>query len=168
MSGICNVLTKYKLMSILYYDPLTGIFRWKIKSNTTINVGDIAGATHCGGYITIGLLSKRYLAHRLAWLYMTGNHPKEQIDHINGIRSDNRFCNLREATNLQNSRNKGILSFNKSGYTGVRYKKDKNKYVAYITIDKVQIFIGYYKTAELANEARTTYAKKCFGEFYHE
>ena len=92
-------ITADELRSILHYNPLTGVFT-RIRSAHPHRVGVVVGSVS-HGYILIGLLGKRYRAHRLAWLYVYGTWPKHDIDHINRNRSDNRICNLRDVTRQQ-------------------------------------------------------------------
>ena len=119
-------LTQDYLKSILHYDPDTGIFRWAKRRATWIPAGTIAGSTCEKGYAIIVINYKIYRAHRLAWLYMTGSHPPEFIDHINLDRKDNRFCNLRLSTRAQNMQNFRIRPDNKSGVKGVYWDAKSN------------------------------------------
>lgn len=142
-------ITQEKLQDILEYDKYTGIFRWKISSANRIKIGDIAGTLHkYSQYVNIMLPNKNgiFKAHRLAWYYCYGINPKTQIDHINGIRNDNRIENLREATNQQNSYNRGINSRNKTGYTGVYFSG--TSYIAQIKLGENKIHIGSFATAK--------------------
>jgi len=161
-----RILTQDELKSQLNYDPETGIFTRKIRSAQSVRIGDVAGWVTDDGYIQISLKNKKYLAHRLAWLYMTGEMPKEFIDHINGKKSDNRFCNLREATNAQNMRNTGLRSSNTSGFIGVSWDKAKKKWSSYGKYNYKKINLGYFDSAELASQAYQEFAKKHHGEFY--
>lgn len=114
-------LTAERLREVLDYDPETGVFRWrKLRHRPAKDVGSIAGCPKGDGYWVIMVDRRRYRAHRLAWLYMTGAWPKLDIDHKNGIEDDNRFVNLREATQMQNQRNCRRHRHNTSGFKGVR------------------------------------------------
>ena len=157
-------ITQEYLRSILDYDMDTGIFRWKI-SKPGISIGKIAGTLR-QGYVAITINRVQYLAHRLAWLYVTGDMPA-QIDHknVHGLRSDNRICNLRPATQAQNSRNRGISRRNTTGYKGVYFEKSRNKFRASIRFDGVNIRLGRYSTAEEAHKAYCCVAEKLHGEF---
>jgi hypothetical protein len=118
MSNIdCN-----QLKEILEYQPETGLFFWK-KGIQGIIKGSKAGHLSKDGYVDIRIKNRLYPAHRLAWLMMTGNWPDDFIDHINRIKSDNRFVNLREATKAENAQNTNIQSNNTSGYKGVVWHK---------------------------------------------
>lgn len=118
------------LKEILNYNPETGIFTWKSR-RPRIRVGQIAGSKNNERYVNIKIDGILYKAHRLAWLYMTGEWPKDQIDHINGIRDDNRFCNLREVTNASNQWNKTHNKNNKAGYKNLYVYRNKRTGLSY-------------------------------------
>lgn len=134
----------------LSYDPATGEFRWLKKPSHRINVGALAGARMVGGtdYIQIMKSKQAYLAHRLAWVYMTGQLPPNMIDHINGIRHDNRWCNLRPADHAINQQNQrkarsnsqtGVLGVTCSGrgYRAIVGANGRNHYsTTYTTIEE--------------------------------
>ena len=128
-----------------HYDPLTGQF-------TRRDNGRLVGYVHKSGYVKITLLGKEHRAHRLAFLYIEGRMPKN-IDHVNTNKADNRWCNLRECSHLENMQNQKIRSSNESGYRGVRYYARLNKYVARIRIGGKLKHIGYFDTLEQAVEA---------------
>ena len=100
-------LTAERLREVLAYDPDTGVFTWKARTSpfSRVNVGDVAGNLRRDGYIEICVDGRKHQSHRLAWLYVYGEWPADQIDHINGIRTDNRIANLREANNAENHHN---------------------------------------------------------------
>ncbi len=156
------MLNQKMLKEILDYNPDTGIFTWKISSKK-IKIGDIAGSKHKSGYIRIFYKMKCYKAHRLAWIYTHGKTPIE-IDHINGIRSDNRIINLRNATKLDNRKNKGISSLNTSGITGVKLAKSGN-WESFIGSQNKSIHLGTFRDKNLATEVRLK-AQKDYQ--YHE
>jgi hypothetical protein len=157
------------LTSILIYDPETGSFQWSAP-RPKIKVGQRAGYLKKNtGYIYIEIDGKSHSAHRLAWLYVTGNEPTMQIDHINRNRSDNRFENLREATHGQNRANS--KSTNKHGIKGVRrlpWMKDADKcWQASITHNKKVIYLGCFHTVEEARLAYCNAAKRLHGDFFN-
>lgn len=159
------VLTQQELKEFLHYDPETGIFTWAKSNNTSIKVGGLAGCIMNCGYLRIGINKKQHLAHRLAWLYVTGKMPKNLIDHINGNRSDNRFCNLREATNAENMQNITKLpTTNKSGVLGVCWHKQRQKWYTQIMANGKKIYVGIYDTIEEAKIARLQ-AKEKYHKF---
>jgi len=151
-------LTQEKLKELLYYDQLTGVFKWKIKPRQSVNIGDIAGTILKKGYISIAINRKRYQAHRLAWLYVYGKWPENQIDHKDTVKHHNWIKNLREATNTQNQQNKIVANRNNksSGILGVQLDKRSCKYKASIRVDYKPIHLGYFETKEEAHEAYIT------------
>lgn len=99
------MLTAERLRAALDYDPATGLFRWIERPNQKIIVGSIAGHVGRKGYIYVTIDKRKYAAHRLAWLYVNGEWPKEQIDHINRVKDDNRISNLRDVSDAENKLN---------------------------------------------------------------
>ena len=147
-------ISQSDLKKMLWYDPETGAFRWRHESrNGAIKPWDVAGTMEKQGYIKIQYAQKGYLAHRLAWLYVYGYTPELTVDHINGIRDDNRICNLRLATVKQNSENRKLNKNNSTGHCGVYYSSKDKKYVARIMHNKKQIEVGYFDSLEKAAKA---------------
>jgi hypothetical protein len=147
------MITQQQLKDLLAYDLETGIFHWKVKPSKRFPAGMQAGS-NVHGYIRIHIKGKLYGAHRLAWLYVYGHHPSDQIDHINGNPSDNRISNLREADSVQNAQNRRRPQKNNStGLLGVAYDKTKNRYRARIYINGKRTYIGKFKTPEEAHAA---------------
>ena len=157
-------LTQEELKKILTYNLDTGDFVWAMELSFRAGVGKKAGCLDRAGYTVIRIKGKLYKAHRLAWLYMTGEWPVSLIDHINGVKADNRFCNLREATKSQNAVNSHNGVGGEVGYRGVYL--NGCGFTASITYNKKRIHIGTFKTAEAASEAYEAKAKKLHGEFY--
>lgn len=149
---LAGLLTADKARSLLDYDPDTGLLRWK-RPRGSSRPGWTAGTEGPRGYKTIGVCRKRYLVHRMAWLMMTGQWPRDQVDHINGCRSDNRWVNLREATNGQNQQNAILRRTNKSGFRGVDWYKRDNRWRAQITHKGVSKTLGYFDRPEDAHAA---------------
>ena len=148
-----KTLSVEELKEFLHYNPETGIFTWvKDNKNKRIRIGCVAGTISLKkGYITIKINKVQYQAHRLAWLYMTGEMPENLIDHKNTIRSDNRFDNLREATNIQNLHNQvKPQKNNKTGFLGVSL--GKGKYRSQISIRGTVRYLGLFVTAEEAHQ----------------
>lgn len=117
------------------------------------------------GYCTGRILRKTYRAHRVAWALMHGCWPPEQIDHINGDKSDNRASNLREATNAENQRNRGPQANNTSGFKGVTYYRKGGRWQAQIKVDGRVNHIGYFDTPEAAYAAYCAANRERHGEF---
>lgn len=146
-------LTAARLREVLSYDPETGVFTRLITAGG-MAAGKKTGTFEGGGYLQIQIDSTLYLAHRLAWLYVHGAWPKDQIDHINGIRSDNRIANLREATALQNHQNRPMNRNNTSGHPGVSWDKRRRKWRARIKINHKTAYLGEFENIEEAVAAR--------------
>lgn len=158
-------LTQEKLKSLLHYEPDTGVFTWRNDRSPKTLAGDIAGGDVMG-YIGISIDGRRYQAHRLAWLYVHGSWPDDQLDHINRNRKDNRIANLRQANTSQNKMNSTASARSKSGHRGVHWCKRDKKWIAKCTVNQSTKRIGGYNSLEDAVAAYTAYAKEAFGEFY--
>lgn len=148
-------LTQQALKSLLRYDPETGAFTW-LHRRGSVKAGDEAGSVGVDGYLGIKVEGRRCSSHRLAWLYMTGCWPAAQIDHINRVKTDNRFCNLREATCSENHHNLGLMRTNKTGYQGVSFIKARGKFYASIKVMCKTRNLGEYDCAEDAAAAYAT------------
>lgn len=147
-------LTAEYLRSVLHYDQETGIFTRKVSTSNSVKAGDVAGCPGGDGYLQITVCSRKYQAHRLAWLYIHGSWPKDQLDHVNRVRTDNRISNLREVTNKQNMQNAGKRSDNTSGHPGVSWHKQRSKWRAQIEHNQKRIHLGYFTDIEDAIAAR--------------
>lgn len=159
MAAKNSTLTQERLKELFHYDPETGIFIRKVRISYRSKVGEIAGGFDAStGYVRISILGELYYSHRLVWLYVTGVWPKKEIDHINGNRSDNRLCNLREATKSENRQNISADGYktNSCGFLGVFLDKSCNRWRAKIEVNKCLESLGSYSTAE---EASIAYAQ---------
>lgn len=150
------------LRRILFYNKLTGNFTW-IGKRRRVKEGKIAGRINQKGYRQIGTGGSLYQAHRLAWLWMTGEWPKTQIDHINMNRSDNRWANLREATREQNMANSQVSLANTSGKKGVYWETRRRKWRAQLRVGAESKFLGHFNTIEEASKIYNEAAKTAFG-----
>lgn len=147
-----NDLTAKYLRELLHYDPETGIFVWKIKPANCVQAGAVAGSMITDGYLGISIKRVKYAAHRLAWLYVHGEWPKDQLDHVNGVRDDNRIVNLRESTqaeNMQNAKAKRAGKFS----LGTTYNKGTKKWQATIRANSCTKYLGLFDTQEEAHQA---------------
>ena len=158
-----SALTAEYLRSVLHYDQETGIFTWKVRTSNRVKVGDVAGCPDGYGYLRIKVCSRLYKAHRLAWLYVHGNWPKDQIDHINRDRSDNRLANLRDVSHKQNHQNRSKSSNNTSGHPGIYWNKQNSKWVAQIQHNHKLIYLGSFTNIEEALSARKAGELKYWG-----
>jgi len=143
-----------RLRTILDFDPETGLFKWAIDHSRKSKKGSLPGNINTLGYHVLCIDRKDYYAHRLAWFYVHGVWPSGDIDHINGIRSDNRLSNLRDVThrvNLENRRR--ATRTNKTGYLGVSWSKVSGKYIAGIRRGGVSKHLGLFATPVEAHAA---------------
>jgi hypothetical protein len=152
MSNADCTLTQEYLKSILRYDPETGLFTWAKKIPHSKSIAQ-AGGLCSQKYWRIKINKRSYKAHRLAWLYVYGAMPDGQIDHINGIRSDNRMVNLRQAQASDNALNRTLVAKSTSGMLGVTYRKTSHTYVARLQVNGKRITIGYYDCPQKALQA---------------
>lgn len=152
-------LSASKLRKIFRYDTDTGLF-WNLATNKRAG-GDKTN----DGYLRISIDSCAYRAHRLAWLYVHGVWPN-LIDHINGDRTDNRLCNLREVSRSQNSWNSTHSRKTISGLKGVHYRAESKKYRARIVINGKLVTLGHFNTPQEAQQAYLEQAKKVHGSFF--
>lgn len=154
-------LTAARLRELLHYDPETGIFTWRTSSQT-------AGSQNDRGYVRITIDGSDHKAHRLAHLYMTGEWPSAQIDHRSRVRDDNRWDNLRGATNGQNQANKAATSA--SGHKGVYWAPHAGMWRAELTLrrggKRVKKVLGYFQSVDLAAEFRELAGWLVWGDHY--
>lgn len=139
-------ITQEELKREIHYDHCTGIFTWRESGSGRI-LGRYAGCKRSFKgkmYLRICVNKKCYMAHRLSFLYMTGKFPDYEVDHINGDGIDNRWCNLRDVTHIENQKNIKLSVMNTSGICGVDWNKRKNKYRASIRTGNLYIFLGYF------------------------
>lgn len=160
-------VTQADVRELLDYDPETGVFTWRDHRSSRVRAGDVAGHVGRNGYRRIKIGGVHYLAHRLAWLYMTGGWPPEEVDHRNGCKDDNRFDNLRCASSSQNKWNKGANITNPLGLRGVTHVKRglSKPYRAVIKVGEQSRHLGYFETAEEAHEAYLAEAIRHHGDF---
>lgn len=151
---------------LLHFDAETGVLRWRIQPSMRTAAGTVAGTFNpANGYIHISIRSKDYRAHRIAWAIAYGDPGDNEIDHINGDRSDNRLINLRLATQAQNSRNRKRHRNNTSGVSGVAWSRKLNKWTAKIQVGGKQTHLGCFDALEDAAVARIAAEKDNYKEF---
>lgn len=164
-SALRKRVTQERLREVLNYDPETGMFTWRVPRKGTGGVGSVAGRVNPGnGYIDICVDYRRYLGHRLAWLYMTGEWPTNDVDHKDRVRTNNAWSNLRAATRAQNLANAGRRRGVRTPYKGIQ-KAGKTSWQAVISVCGVRRCLGTYPTAEQAAEAYKRAAVLFNGEF---
>jgi hypothetical protein len=149
-------ITQIRLKELLEYQPETGEFFWKV-CRQCVPAGAKAGSLHKQkGYVFIRADLKRYAAHRLAWLYVHGQWPKNDIDHINGIRSDNRISNLRDVTHATNLLNRTAAKGATCRQSGAWEAASKRQ--------GVTTYLGRFKTFDQANAAYMSHKSQVFSE----
>lgn len=158
-----RTLTHARLLELLHYDPDTGYFTWTI-DRRKIKAGSLAGRTHKAGYRVITVENVRQYAHRLAWLYMTGEWPTDQIDHKNTDKSDNHWSNLRAADGSENLWNvRGGRGM--SGIKGVQWHKKTGAWRARCVMRGTEFTLGYFQDPELAELVIMEFRESNQGEF---
>lgn len=169
-------LTQEYLKSCLVYGKNTGRFTWlqrplehfvSVSACNTWNgknSGEDAVTLDSNGYRVIHFDGTTIYAHHAAFIIMTGKKP-EEVDHENGIRSDNRWCNIRSVSRIENTMNRKIRADNSSGVSGVYFREDNKKWKARINHNKKRISLGQFATKEEAVQARLE-AEIRYG--YHE
>ena len=164
-----DVLTLDQLRELLDYDPESGVFRWRVaRRNGSVPAGTIAGTLKVTGYIRIEINRQFYPAHRLAWFYVNGEWPSSYIDHIDNCRSNNRFSNLRLATNSQNLCNARMPRTNTSGYKGVTWSKKSQRWQAHIKVRSKSLHLGLFDAKEDAHAAVQSARIKYHGAFAND
>ena len=161
-----GLVSHAELKRILSYDPDAGIFTWLVNRGGKASSGAEAGHTSkYTGYHNVKINGRNYPANRLAWFYMTGEWPINDIDHKDLNKTNNRWDNLRPATISQNKGNISKHSNNTSGYKGVTWHKHRKMWAAKIGVNNKRISLGYYHTPEEASEAYKKASQEYFGEF---
>lgn len=157
-----------KAKEYMSYNSITGMLVWKKKPAQRVKIGDKVGSVDSAKYyrtkITIDGAEKSILNHRIAWFICHSEAP-EFIDHINGVKTDNRICNLRSCTKSENCRNSKRRKHNTSGYKGVCWRKDAKRWVAKINVNCKRLHLGYFDTAAEAYIAYCEAADKHHREF---
>lgn len=153
-------LTIERLEELLTYDPETGIFVFRVERGQK-PVGTVAGYFYPNGRCQIAIDGEDYFRARLAWFWMTGEHPRREVDHKDGDPGNDRWVNLRLATTSQNHANR--RGYSASGFKGVY--RDKKTWAANITINGKVRHLGNFKTPELAHAAYIKAATEHYGEF---
>lgn len=158
------MITQDRLKEVIRYDPESGVFTWKNKTCKRVVVGGEAGGRTSHGYRVIRIDGDLTYGHRLAFLYMTGEIP-EYVDHINGIRDDNRWDNLRSATSAQNSWNMNHTGKGKSGIKGVHWSELHKKWRVRLKVNGKGMSFGLWDDLEAAELVAILAREKYHGEF---
>ena len=155
-----------ELRRLFTYNPDDGELRWAVDRNGGAYAGDVAGTNTGRGYLAICTRGKNYRVHRIVWAIVHGEWPELQIDHINGIRDDNRLCNLRLATAQQNMiGRRGFSRPSASGYRGVHRTKGSKPFRAYARINGKNVILGYFHCPKEAHAVHVAAVLEHHGEF---
>jgi hypothetical protein len=159
-------LTRARLRELLRYNPNTGQFRWRKRLCNNTRVGDLAGHIDAQrGVHLIHVDHRPYRAHQLAWFYMTGRWGRPTVDHRDRDPINNRWNNLRQATQSQNNANRRRSRANTSGYKGVHLCRRSGKWRARLRKNRRVIYQGTFATPQAAHAAYVAAARKLYGEF---
>jgi hypothetical protein len=160
-ADFCSGTIFWKSRPVSHFEPNGGqsgehkAKRWNVRYAHTV-----AGSLNGSGYVTVTIGNKHHRVHRIIWAMMHGCWPKGQIDHINGVKTDNMVENLRVVTNQENQKNVGISKNNSSGVTGVYFDNRRGMWRAQIKVDGKCVFLGRFGTLEQARDARAVAAEK--------
>lgn len=155
--------TADRVRELFNYDPRSGCLTWKKTNSNRVKEGDRAGCA-VGKYRAVYIDGVRYVEHRVIWLFVTGVWPYDQIDHRNLDKHDNRWTNLREATNGLNQCNRRTYASNKCGVKGIRQTPNGN-WQARISLNKKTINLGTFTSKEKASSVVREAARRHHGEF---
>ena len=158
------MLTLERLKKDLHYDPQTGVFTWLVHKGSRVP-GPIPRNPDKNGYLRVGVDGKTYKQHRLAWYYMTSEWPPEQIDHIDTIVTNNRWANLRLATQTQNQCNRGARKKTVSGLKGVSWNAKKCRWQVSVGLNNKLLYVGLFDDKYEAHAAYCRAAQECHGVF---
>lgn len=160
------MITLDELKDRYSYDPDSGVIsRLKRYGRSRAVIGPIT-STSREGYVIVNHGQEKFKAHRLAFLFMLGRMPDGDIDHIDGVRSNNKWSNLRAASRSENMKNIGGRKNNASGFRGVSFYARDGRWKAQAQIDGKKYFLGHFDTPQEASEAYETFAKLTHGRFY--
>lgn len=158
-------LTAERLRALLRYDPETGAFTWRVDRGRRFRAGMKAGCARKDGRCVLRIAGKLYLGSRLAWLWMTGEWPPRQVDHEDLDCANDRWANLRLATNAQNMRNTRAHADSQSGRKGVHLDRRTGRWVASIMADGISHYLGSSFDIDEAAAMYEQGAQRLHGEF---
>ena len=160
-------LTIERLIEHSTYNKETGVFTAN-QASARKKIGDPIGRINSHGYMQISIDGVLHMAHRLAWMHVHLSHPAMDIDHRNLNKADNRFSNLRMASEIENGYNIPMKATNKAGFKGVYMRKKTGSWCAECKVNKKKYWLGTYKTAQEAGKAYDDFAKANHGDFYFQ
>ena len=165
MKLVKRIPTQDELKALMHYDPETGVFT-HLQSRGKGRAGQTVGKVNVHGYVEMRVFNRLFGAHQLAFIYMTDRYPQRPmtVDHINGDKTDNRWCNLRIADYYGQSWNTGPHKTNKSGLKGAWPCKTTGRWISMLEMDRKRIWIGRFDTAEDAHKAWINTARNLRGD----
>lgn len=160
-------ITQEKLKELFIYDPVSGLVVRKKTTSSNAKAGSVVGSINSNGYLLTKVCGKSLAIHRIVWIYVHGITPQNEIDHVNGDKTDNRIENLRICSKTENQQNQKLHSDNTSGYHGVSWRKDIGKWRAQIQVAGKKLMLGCFDNLPEAIEAHTKAKEKyhCFQPF---
>lgn len=159
-------LTHELLISVLDYDPEAGTFTWRLPIGGHVRMGAVVrGCPDQDGYLRVRLFGRGYRFNRLAWFHMMGEWPRGVVDHKDGVVTNDKWSNLREATFQQNAANRRAQDRNKSGFKGVFWCSGTKAWRAQIANNGKSRDLGKFPSPEAANDAYVAEAEKVYGQF---
>jgi|SRR6266851_5489738 len=153
-------LTAQQVRERFSYNRKTGILTWKISPSNNVKAGSPISSVGRLGYIRVSINNKRYLAHRIIWLWVTGKWPKYEIDHRDQNSANNKWKNLRQATPSQNHQNRGPQKNNTSGYKGVFWNSSDQRWNANIKLRGHNYRLYAFTSAKAAHIARCAESRR--------
>ena len=166
VNGSIPRVTQQRLREVLSYDPVTGYFTWRVSTSNRVKVGQRAGTIDAHGYENIKVDGRIYKSAHLAWLYAYGRWPATgELDHVEAGSTKNALTNLRDATRSQNNMNRRVQSNNTSGFKGVSFHTQRQRWAAYIKVNGKRKHLGLFDTPELASAAYEAAARVLHHEF---
>ena len=153
------MISKDRIAEVLALDEGTGVLRWQVAKRPG-GRGTIAGHVRKNGYVQVVVDGKVFAAHRLVWLLVHGHWPDADIDHVNGVRSDNRPSNLRACTRTENMQNRGVGKNSRSGIVGVSWNTRAGKWRAAIQANKRHFDLGLFDSKDAAATAYAAAKRK--------
>lgn len=153
-----------RLRELFELDEAAGLLRWRVSPTSKVKAGSVAGGENQGGYPVVTVDSKKILIHRIVFAMVNGYLPK-QVDHINGVRNDNRPCNLRAATQLQNNQNRRTRKDSSSGIKGVCWNSRLGKWEARVRANGKNNYLGLFRDVTEAKNVVCAFREQNHKEF---
>jgi len=164
-SGMPTVARLHELFSVSTNGDLVRKISCRSKKATA---GDVAGSPNAWGHLKVMVDGQMIYNHQVVWAMTHGEWPTKAIDHVNGLKTDNRPDNLRLASSTENNHNRGVNRNNRTGFRGVSRDSRRNKFQAQITVDGNHMYLGHFDSAEEASRVYEAKARELHGDFYRD